>query len=99
MKYVRPAILYKEEITKKCMEMYYSQEYFYYMGCVAIAPIYIADSDDCGETYQYAIVNEKEELVGYIAYKLRLFERQADSFGLISFDKIKTLLDLLLEKF
>ena len=83
---LKPAILYSEEIEKKSLGSMYSQEYFYYVGGLFHGPIHLRKEDDGGNHFEYAIVNKKDELLGYFAYMIDYFCSVAYNFGLYSFD-------------
>jgi hypothetical protein len=78
-----PAILYKTEIEEAFAKEIYTDDYFYYTGYAhghELPNIVIEDN-----LYQWAIVDEKEKLIGYMAY--RISGDCAYNFGLYSFDK------------
>ena len=82
---IAPAVKYKEQIIAYSDELRYSQRMMYYNGCREHGRISIKDDWDDGGVYQWAILNTKKELVGYIAYNVDFFSSCAYSFGLISF--------------
>lgn len=79
-----PAVAYKEEIEKYSDLMRYSQEMMFYNGCSEHGRVYI-HTDPTEGNYQWAIVNDKKELVGYIAYRVDYFSGCVYSFGLLKF--------------
>jgi len=83
---LRPAIKYKEEIAKACIELYYTDSMFYYNGGLGFGPIDILDHSDDGSRYQFAIVDKDEKLAGYISYTVDFYNSVAWCFGLVSFD-------------
>lgn len=87
-----PAIVYKDELTKKYDLMRYSDEAIYYNGCIEFGRLQITDEPSEGR-FQYGIINEKtNELVGYIAYYVDFYARSVWGIGLVSFDKKPNLL-------
>ena len=81
-----PAALYKEQIAKEFQKLYYTTDMLYETGsteqwCPEIA--------NCPESwqFQYAIVDNNNKLIGYLAYVVDYYCSKAYNFGLISFDK------------
>lgn len=81
-----PAIIKKTEIEEGFKRLYYTDEMFYYMGCMYSGPTNISDTSD-GNLFEWAIVDENEKVIGYIGYSIDWYSSNASSFGLISFDK------------
>ena len=79
-----PAAVYKDDIQKLSKQFFYSDKAFYYNGCPMTAPINVADEDEYGELFQYAIIN-KDILVGYLSYRIRWYDSCAYAFGLFGF--------------
>lgn len=83
---LKPAILYKEQIEKEFMKYQYTMDMFYETGSLeSWIPDIKANSD--GYKYDYAIVNNKEELIGYFSYCIDFYSSCMSRFGLISFDR------------
>lgn len=101
-----PAILYKTEIERESQKMMYTEDALFYQGWYGHQSIDVADSDESGSLYQYAICDTKDKLIGYISYRIDLWSRQAYAFGLVSFDRgnvligyaVKEVLDKLIHK-
>lgn len=55
-----PAVIYKEELTKKFNEIRYSDKAVWFNGCIESGPIQIQDAPSEGK-FQYAIVDRKPE--------------------------------------
>ena len=83
---LRPAIIYKEEIVKGMQKYFYTDDMLYETGCLENWTPNIADCPDDG-TFQYAIVNSKEELIGFLAYTVDWYSDRVYNFGLFSFDR------------
>lgn len=82
---LKPAILYKEELLKKFSEEIYSNRYFYYSGyAYDFKPPKIEPEDN---RYQYAIIDNLGNLIGYLAYWVNGYTDSAYNFGLYSFDE------------
>ena len=81
-----PAILYKEEIAKNFKKYYYTDDMMYETGYLDNWNPEIHENPDAC-TYQYAIVDSNEKLIGYLAYTIDWYSSNAYSFGLISFDR------------
>ena len=82
---LKPALLYKEQLLRKFSEVLCTKDYYYYIGydCGSILPKILE-----GETlYQYASVDGKGNIIGYLAYEVDIFTDTVKNFGLISFDK------------
>lgn len=80
-----PAMLYKDEIKKKFLEYFYTEDMIYYTGCLGNCPPKI-DEDNDGIYYQYAIV-DNGKLIGYFSYQIDWYSSCAYQFGLFSFDR------------
>lgn len=81
-----PAILKKTEILHEFQKLQYTDELMYEVGCCDNYMPNIAEEPD-KETYQFAIVNSDDKLVGYIDYSIDWYSSQAHRFGLMSFDR------------
>ena len=67
-------------------KLQYTDDLMYEVGCCDNYMPDIAEEPD-KETYQYAIVNSENKLIGYIGYKIDWYSSQAYHFGLMSFDR------------
>ena len=82
---LKPAILYKSEIERKFSEIVYDNDYSLYSGYPYSFELpNIELKDNC---YQFAIINNEDKLIGYLAYPIDTFTNSAYNFGLYSFDK------------
>lgn len=90
-----PAILRKEEILHEFQKLQYSDDLMYEAGCCDNYMPNIAEEPD-KETYQYAIVDSKGKLVGYVSYSIDRYSSQAHRFGLMSFDRGNPLIGMAL---
>ena len=81
-----PAILYKEEIAKNFKKYYYTDDMMYETGGLSNWTPNIQEETESGR-FQYAIVNSKEDLIGYLDYHIDWYGSSAYSFVLISFDR------------
>ena len=73
-----PAILYKDQIEKASKRMMYDDSAFFDSG--SVHPSYITiqrDQNDKKVTYfEYAIVDDKEELIGWMRYYISWYSNQ-----------------------
>jgi hypothetical protein len=83
---LKPAILFKEEITRMFQELYYTDEMMYVTGCNENWVPEIADTPD-ESTIQFAILNSKNECIGYVGFRVDWYSSCAYNFAIISFDK------------
>lgn len=81
-----PAILKKNEILDEFKKYYYSDEMMYETGGLGNWLPNIQEETEFGR-YQYAIINSKNELIGYLDYHIDWYNSCASRFGLISFCK------------
>ena len=83
---LKPAILYKEEIVRKLQESFYTDDMLYVTGSIGT---WIPQISECPDqyTFQYAIVNDSDKLIGYMAYNVNWYDSKVYNFGLFSFDK------------
>ena len=81
-----PAILYKDEIIEEMRKYFYTDDMMYEVGELDNRVPDIADNPD-RYTFQYAIVDDKKNLIGYLAYSVDWYDSCAYNFGLFSFDR------------
>ena len=82
---LKPAILYKDILEKKFAEYLYTDDFFWYTGyggCNELPKLEPRDDD-----YKYAIVDGKDNVIGYFAYRIEFTVDTVLNFGLYSFDK------------
>ena len=85
---LKPAILFKDQIDRKFLEMYYTKEMRYYtayFGCNCTPEI---SPEPMEHRYDWAIVDDDdpEKLLGYIGYRHNPVVDSIENFGLFSFD-------------
>lgn len=81
-----PAILRKNEILHEFQKLQYTDDLMYEVGCCDnYMPDIVEEPDK--ETYQFAIVDSKDKLVGYVSYQIDWYSSQAHRFGLMSFKR------------
>ena len=101
-----PAILKKQEIENAFRKYYYSDEMMFETGSLDNWLSEISENPS-GSRYQYAIVDNKAKLIGYIDYTIDWYSSCAHNFGLISFDKgniligkaVKEIMDKLINEY
>mgnify|MGYP003184639190 FL=1 len=81
-----PAILYKDQIEKEFQKLYYTEDMFYYTGCLTQWYPNIKDIPGDGE-FDYVIVNNADKLIGYLSYRVDYYSSKVYNFGLVSFDR------------
>ena len=84
---IKPAILYKDQLTQLIAETWYNPEYMYYYDTTPGIPD-IADKPD--NQYQFVSVDKNGEVLGYFSYWVYEPSRRAMNFGLMSFKKGST---------
>ena len=82
---IKPALLYKEQIEKKFAEVLYSQDYFYYNGYDVGSMLPCVRQEE--NLYQYAIIDNNDNVIGYFSYKVDSLTRSAYGIGAFSFVK------------
>lgn len=85
-RYLKPAICYKSEIDNALSEYFYTKDMMYYMGCNANYLLEVKPNSEDGG-YQWAVVDSKGKLIGYIAYFVNYYSSNVDGFGAFSFDR------------
>lgn len=86
-----PAILRKNEIIQEFQKLQYTDDLMYEVGsCDNWMPNIVEEPDK--ETYQFAIVDSKDKLIGYVSYRIDWYSSQAHRFGLMSFDRCNPLI-------
>ena len=83
---LKPAICYKEQIENALKEYFYSDDMMYYVGDIDSYLLQVNDSGENGR-YQWAVVDSKDKLIGYIDYTVDRYSSRACNFGAFSFDK------------
>lgn len=83
---LKPAILFKEEIQNYFKSIYYTEEMMFVSGGMEN---WLPDIVECPEEnlFQYAIIDNNKNLIGYVSFKVNWYDSAAYNFGLISFDK------------
>lgn len=81
-----PAIVKKNEIIEEFKKLYYTEDMMYETGGLGNWFPNILDEPESGR-FQYAIVDSKDKLIGYLDYNIDWYSSCASRFGLISFDK------------
>lgn len=80
---LRPAHLYQEEIIEKMYETWYNPAYKYYYDMEMTIPNFNVSNGQ----HQFASVDEKGNVIGYLSYNVYIAASRANCFGIISFDK------------
>ena len=81
-----PAILFKDKILEKFKKYYYTEDMMYETGGLTNWLPDIQEETESGR-FQYAIVDSKQKLLGYLDYHIDWYSSCASRFGLISFDR------------
>ena len=82
---LRPAQLYKEQLYKKYIEIWYNPEYIYYTGWTGDQMPEIPDNNY--DSHHFVSIDKNDNIIGYISYSINWISMNADRFGMISFDK------------
>lgn len=83
------AKLYEEEIRQKFWEIWYDEKYQYYFGSNMRNDFSLDNNyDDC-QSHNFAVINDNNELLGYIDYSVDNEMRIAKWFGAINFSDDK----------
>lgn len=64
------AKLFQDEIKRKFWEIWYDEKYQYYFGSNARSDFSISDSNGEYQVNAFAVLNNKDELIGYIRYSV-----------------------------
>ena len=83
---LKPAILFKQELSNKFKQYYYTDDMMFETGCLNNWNPDIHENPN-SETYQYAIVNKDNKIIGYLAYCIDWYSSRAYGFGLFSFER------------
>lgn len=82
---LKPAQLYKDKLQEENIKAWYNPENIFWNGGTGDSQINIHDNNyDC---HQFASVDIKDNVIGYITYAVDWSAMSADRFGIISFDK------------
>lgn len=82
---LRPAQLYKEEINRKFMGIWYDTDYMYYSFDPGLAIFDPADTNQ--ENHSFVSVDKDDHIVGIINYSVNWQTMSASSFGIMAFEK------------
>jgi len=84
------AKLYEEDIKRKMWEVWYDEKYQYYFSGSWRRDFSLNDSNNAWPRQAFAVLNQKDELIGYICYSVDTELQVAQWFGAINFsdDKI-----------
>ena len=82
------AKLFEEQIRRKMWEIWYDEKYQYYFGGNWRTDFSLADSNDYPKR-AFAVLNNSDELIGYISYAVDTELRIAQWFGAINFSDDK----------
>lgn len=83
---IKPAICYKADVEKALAEYFYTDEMMYYRGCLD-SHLLEVDDNSGGGRFQYAVLNSKGDLIGFISYCVDYYSSCAYGFGIFSFHK------------
>lgn len=83
---IKPAICYKADVEKALAEKFYTDEMMYYRGCLDSSLLEVDDNSEDGR-FQYAVLNGKGDLIGFISYWVDYYSSCAYGFGIFSFNK------------
>lgn len=81
---LKPAQLYKEELNKKILEKWYTDDLAYYTGWHGES---IADLPDNNATRHDFVSVDHGNVIGYISYNIDYVSLSARDWGAINFDK------------
>ena len=82
------AKLFEEQIRRKMWEIWYDEKYQYYFGGNWRTDFSLADNNDYPKR-SFAVLNNNDELIGYISYAVDTELRIAQWFGAINFSDDK----------
>lgn len=82
---LKSAQLYTDQINEKLIAGWYDLENQYYSCCVGTG-MYEPDSHN-GNVHAFASVDENDNVIGYIKYRVNWVALSATDFEIISFDK------------
>lgn len=83
------AKFYEEEIKRKMWEVWYDEKYQYYFSGSWRCDFSLNDSNNEWPRRAFAVLNQKDELIGYICYSVDTEMRVAQWFGAINFSNDK----------
>ena len=79
-----PAISRKTELLDKFLQEIYSDKYFWFRGFYH-CPL-LPEIEPENNVYQFAIINNSYDVVGYLAYRIDPYTDNVYNFGLYSFN-------------
>ncbi len=92
------AKLYEEEIRQKMWAVWYDPEYQYFFGGDGRHDFSLADGNGDNPRRAFAVLNNRDELIGYISYYVDVDMRVAEWFGAINFSDDKLTFGLALRR-
>lgn len=83
------AKLYEEQIKRKLWEIWYDEKYQFYFGGSWRSDFSLTDNPSDFQKRGFAVLNDSDELLGYISYSVDHEMRIAQWFGAINFSDDK----------
>lgn len=80
---IKPANLYELELNNLYINTFYDPKYMYYRGCWGTSEIIIPDNTY--DSHHFVIVDNNDDIIGYITYAVNYASGVASNFGIISF--------------
>lgn len=80
---IRPAQLYRDEISRKMIDTWYDEKYMYYYDTSGKYENTIPDN--CNYQRHFASIDKNGNLIGYIGYSFDDYSGYAKWFGILSF--------------
>lgn len=82
---LRPAQLYKEELNKKFIGIWYDLSYMWYAMGAGMSNIEPGDNNY--DSHFFVSVDSKDQVIGFISYNINWDARSATSLGIIAFER------------
>lgn len=80
---IKPAQSYQQELNKLYYETFYDSKYMYYRGCWGTGELIVPNNTY--DSHHFAILNNNQEIIGYVSYAINFASKVANNFGIISF--------------
>lgn len=93
-----PAIKYKQEIEKYIQSIMYTEESYLLSGFKYSYSINIPENDRDGHSFHWAVLNNSNQLIGYICYDIEFYDGVLRNLKIFSIQKGSICIGLALQK-
>lgn len=86
---LKPAQLYEDKLNEKYIGTWYDPKYMYYTGGTGARRIQIPDNNY--DNHEFVSVDNDDEVIGFLSYRIDWQAKCVSAFGLINFGDVNTI--------